>query len=106
MNEPDRKVRYGRKCPICRKPVELRLITYGTPFRCQNCDAMLDISSFYARLTHSLSVTLAFIVLWKAIHFDFWFAAFGSLVLNVPLRAYFRSVTKPVVPLEPSDVVS
>jgi endogenous inhibitor of DNA gyrase (YacG/DUF329 family) len=105
MNQSVEQVRFGRKCPICLKPVELRLITYGAPFRCQNCNAMLDISSFYAWLTHALSTTLAFIVLWKAFHFDFWFAAFGSLILNFPLKAFIRSVTKPVVPLEPSDVV-
>ena len=105
MNRSVEQVRYGRKCPICGKPVELTLITYGTPFRCQNCDAMLDISSFYERLSHIFSVTLAFIVLWKVIHFDFWFAVFGSLVVSIPLRAYVRAITKPLIPLEPSDEV-
>jgi endogenous inhibitor of DNA gyrase (YacG/DUF329 family) len=105
MDEPEHIVRYGRSCPICGKPVELRLITYGAPFHCQNCHAMLDISSFYAWLTHALSTTVAFIILWKALHFDFWFAAFGSLLLNFPLKGFIRSVTKSVVPLEPSDVV-
>jgi hypothetical protein len=105
MNQSGQKVRYGRNCPICCEPVELRLITYGTPFRCQNCDAMLDISSFYAWLTHALSTALAFVILWKAFHIDFWFAAFGSLLFSFPLRAFVRSVTKPAIPLEPSDVV-
>jgi hypothetical protein len=105
MNGFVEQIRYGRTCPICSKPVELRLITYGTPFRCQNCGAMLDISSFYERLSQILSVTVAFLVLWKVIHFDFWFAAFGSLVVSIPLRAYVRAITKPLVPLEPSDVV-
>jgi hypothetical protein len=66
---------------------------------------MLDISSFYAWLTHAFATTLAFVVLWKAIHFDFWFAAVGSLLLNLPLKGLVRSITKPIVPLEPSDVV-
>ena|SRR5271154_503280 len=105
MHLSEHEVRYGRNCPICGKPVELRLITYGAPFRCQNCGATLDISSFYAWLTHALSTTVAFVVLWKAFHFEFWFAAVGSLLLNFPLKAFVRSVTKKVVPLEPSDVV-
>jgi endogenous inhibitor of DNA gyrase (YacG/DUF329 family) len=106
VNQSEQKIRYGRNCPICGKPVELKLITYDTPFRCQNCGAMLDISSFYAWLTHALSTTLAFVVLWKVIHFDFWFAALGSLILNFPLKALIRGLTKQVIPLEPSDVVS
>jgi len=65
MRQSEHNVRYGRNCPICGKPVELRLITYGAPFRCQDCDAMLDISSFYAWLTHALATTVAFVVLWK-----------------------------------------
>lgn len=106
MRESGQGVRYGRNCPICGKPVELRLITYDAPFRCQSCNAMLDISSFYALLTHSLSAPLAFIFLWKVIHLEFWFAAFGGLLLILPLRSSVRSITKPMVPLEPSDVVS
>jgi endogenous inhibitor of DNA gyrase (YacG/DUF329 family) len=105
MPQPEHKVRYGRNCPICGKPVELRLITYGVPFRCQNCNAMLDISSFYAWLTHALASTLGLIVLWKVFHLEFWFAAIGALVLNLPLKAWLRAITKPIVPLEPSDVV-
>jgi endogenous inhibitor of DNA gyrase (YacG/DUF329 family) len=65
MRQSEHNVRYGRNCPICGKPVELRLITCGAPFRCQDCDAMLDISSFYAWLTHALATTVAFVVLWK-----------------------------------------
>lgn len=66
---------------------------------------MLDISSFYAWLTHASASTLALIVLWKAIQFEFWIAVIGALVLNVPLKGFIRRITKPIVPLEPSDVV-
>ena len=86
--------------------MELRRITYDMPFRCQSCDAMLDISSFYAWLSHALASTLALIFLWKAMHLDFWVAAVGTILLILPLRALLRSLTKPVIPLEPSDVVS
>ena len=106
MHSPKREVRYGRSCPICGKPVDLELITYVAPFKCQCCHAMLDIPSFYAWLTHALATTLGFLVLWKVLHLDFWFAAVGGLVLNLPLKALLRSLMKPFVPLEPSDVVS
>ncbi|MFY9805515.1 MAG: hypothetical protein WA211_13800 [Candidatus Acidiferrales bacterium] len=106
MHRTEQAVRHGRNCPICAKPVELKLITYNAPFRCQSCGAMLDISSFYAWLTHALSTTLAFLLLWQVVHFDFWFAAIGSLILNFPLKALIRPLTKPIIPLEPSDVVA
>jgi endogenous inhibitor of DNA gyrase (YacG/DUF329 family) len=99
------RVRYGRNCPICGKPVELKLITYGAPFRCQSCDAMLDIYSFYAWLTHALAATLPFMVLRKLIHLDFWSAAFGALILSLPPEGLLSSIAKPIVPLEPSDAV-
>jgi endogenous inhibitor of DNA gyrase (YacG/DUF329 family) len=105
MNRPAQKIRYGRNCPICGKAVELRLIAYGVPFRCQSCKAMLDISSLYTWLTHALASTLGFIVLWWLFHFGFWFAAVGALVLNLPLKAFIRAMTRPLVPLEPSDQV-
>src|SRR5271166_2230550 len=103
MKEPEQTIRYGRCCPICGKPVELRLITYDAPFRCPNCEAMLDISSFYVWLSHALASTLALVFLWKAVHFNFWSAAVGTLILILPLRPLLRSLTKPIIPLEPSD---
>ncbi len=106
MKHVKQEVRYGRGCPICGKPVELRLINYAAPFRCQNCDAMLDIASFYTWLTHALSTTVALVVLWKVFHWGFWFAAVGAVVLSVPMDGLIRGMTKSVVPLEPSDVVS
>ena len=105
MKRLEQKVRYGRDCPICNKPVELSLITYDAPFECPHSGAMLDISSFYAWLTHAFSSTLLFIVLWKVVHLDFWFAAVGMLVLLLPLRVLVRSITRRIVPLEPSDIV-
>jgi hypothetical protein len=67
---------------------------------------MLDVPSFYSWLTHALSTMLIFLVLWKAFHLDFWFAAVGALVLNLPVKELVRAITKSIVPLEPSDVVS
>jgi hypothetical protein len=99
------QTRYGRKCPICNKPVELQLINYSTPFRCQNCDAMLCISSFYAWLTHGSSITLTALILWRLLHMEFLLAAIGGLILGIPLRGAVRFLIKPFVPLEASDVV-
>jgi hypothetical protein len=90
---------------MCNKPVELSLINYGAPFQCQNCHAMLDISSLYEWLTHVFSGTVAFIVLWKVLHLRFWFAVVGAIVLLAPLRRMVRSITTPIVPLEPSNIV-
>jgi hypothetical protein len=96
---------YGQNCPICSKPVELGLISYSKPFRCQSCDAMLCISSPYARLIHGVSITLVTMVLWRFFHLGFWLAVIGGLIFGLLVSAAARSFLKAIVPLKASDVV-